>query len=177
VSRAADRSCAAGLDPLAEHLRDREQLRQSGLLRVVGPDTAIEMIRDFIADVPITHFYSWTLPPGLPPKWAESHLELFASKVIPAFRWRDALPWTPIETPFGFGSTADEVLYGVDLDGKHGHRDGRGASGMAIEDRLRADRSRIHTPLGRTSAAESRRMRWIPPMPSASGRSRSSSTV
>ena len=30
--------------------------------------------------------YSWTLPPGLPPLWAQTHLELFASKVIPAFR-------------------------------------------------------------------------------------------
>ena len=29
---------------------------------------------------------SWTLPPGLPPRWAQRHLELFASKVIPAFR-------------------------------------------------------------------------------------------
>ena len=26
------------------------------------------------------------LPPGLPPRWAQPHLELFASKVIPAFR-------------------------------------------------------------------------------------------
>jgi hypothetical protein len=27
------------------------------------------------------------LPPGLPPRWAQTHLELFASKVIPAFRY------------------------------------------------------------------------------------------
>jgi probable F420-dependent oxidoreductase len=77
---------AAGLSPLSEHLRDREQLRQSGLLQVVDPDTAIKLIRDFANNVPITHFYSWTLPPGLPPRWAQTHLELFASKVIPAFR-------------------------------------------------------------------------------------------
>ena len=77
---------AAGLSPLSEHLRDREQLRQSGLLQVVDPDTAISMIRDFTNNVPITHFYSWTLPPGLPPQWAQTHLELFASEVIPAFR-------------------------------------------------------------------------------------------
>jgi len=44
------------------------------------------MIRNFSDDVPLTHFYSWTLPPGLPPRWAQTHLELFASKVIPAFR-------------------------------------------------------------------------------------------
>jgi len=77
---------AAGLQPLAAHLGDREQLRQSGLLNVVDPDTAISMIRNFAENVPITHFYSWTLPPGLPPRWAQTHLELFASKVIPAFR-------------------------------------------------------------------------------------------
>jgi probable F420-dependent oxidoreductase len=77
---------AAGLGPLSEYLRDREQLRQSGLLQVADPDAAIKMIRDFTNNVPITHFYSWTLPPGLPPRWAQTHLELFASKVIPAFR-------------------------------------------------------------------------------------------
>lgn len=77
---------AAGLQPLAPHLGDREQLRQSGLLQVVDPETAIRMIREFADSVPITHFYSWTLPPGLPPRWAQRHLELFASKVIPAFR-------------------------------------------------------------------------------------------
>lgn len=77
---------AAGLNPLSEHLRDREQLRQSGLLQVVTPDAAIRMIADFASNVPITHFYSWTLPPGLSPRWAQAHLELFAAKVIPAFR-------------------------------------------------------------------------------------------
>jgi alkanesulfonate monooxygenase SsuD/methylene tetrahydromethanopterin reductase-like flavin-dependent oxidoreductase (luciferase family) len=77
---------AAGLQPLSEHLQDHEQLRKSGLLQVLSPDAAIKMIRDFASNVPITHFYSWTLPPGLPPRWAQAHLELFASKVIPAFR-------------------------------------------------------------------------------------------
>ena len=76
---------AAGLSPLSEHLRDREQLRKSGLLQVVDPDGAIKLIRDFATNVPITHFYSWTIPPGLPPRWAQTHLEVFASKVIPAF--------------------------------------------------------------------------------------------
>jgi probable F420-dependent oxidoreductase len=77
---------AAGLQPLSEQLRDREQLRQSGLLKVVDPGTAISMIRNFRDAVPLTHFYSWTLPPGLPPRWAQTHLELFAANVIPAFR-------------------------------------------------------------------------------------------
>jgi hypothetical protein len=77
---------AGGLEPLAPHLGNHEALKQSGLLQVVDPDTAIGMIRDFVETVPITHFYSWTLPPGLPPRWAQTHLKLFASKVIPAFR-------------------------------------------------------------------------------------------
>ncbi len=77
---------AAGLQPLAPHLSDREALRKSGLLQVVDPNTAISMIRRFADVVPLTHFYSWTLPPGLPPRWAQRHLELFTSKVIPAFR-------------------------------------------------------------------------------------------
>jgi hypothetical protein len=46
------------------------------LIQVVDPDTAIGMIRDFTNNVSITHFYSWP----------QTHLELFASKVIPAFR-------------------------------------------------------------------------------------------
>jgi alkanesulfonate monooxygenase SsuD/methylene tetrahydromethanopterin reductase-like flavin-dependent oxidoreductase (luciferase family) len=77
---------AAGLAPLSEPLGAREQLRKSGLLQVVDPDGAIKVIRELTGNVPVTHFYSWTLPPGLPPRWAEEHLELFASKVIPAFR-------------------------------------------------------------------------------------------
>ena len=76
----------AGHMPNPVYLRDREHLRQSGVLKVVEPDTAITMIREYISNVPITHYYSWTLPPGLPPRWAQPHLELFASKVIPAFR-------------------------------------------------------------------------------------------
>jgi len=51
------------------YLRDRERLRQSGLLKVGEPDTAITMSREYIRNVPVTHYYSWTLPPGLPPRW------------------------------------------------------------------------------------------------------------
>ena len=77
---------AAGLSALSEHLSDREHLRKSGFPQVVEPEEAVKVIRDFANIVPISHFHSWTLPPGLPPRWDQSHLELFASKVIPAFR-------------------------------------------------------------------------------------------
>ena len=66
--------------------KDRSELRKLGILNVVDVNTAIAMIRDYAAEVPLTHYYSWTLPPGLPPGWVQPHLELFASKVIPAFR-------------------------------------------------------------------------------------------
>jgi hypothetical protein len=67
------------------YLRDREGLRKSNQLLVVDPEKAIKLIRDYISAVPITHYYSWTLPPGLPPSWVQPHLELFASKVTLAF--------------------------------------------------------------------------------------------
>lgn len=66
--------------------RTHEDLRKTGLLQVVGVDTCIEMIRDYINEMGLTHFYTWTIPPGLPASWAQPHLELFAEKVIPAFR-------------------------------------------------------------------------------------------
>jgi alkanesulfonate monooxygenase SsuD/methylene tetrahydromethanopterin reductase-like flavin-dependent oxidoreductase (luciferase family) len=69
-----------------ELIRDRAQLKAGGALRVADPETCIRMIREIIADVPLTHYLSWTLPPGLPAKWAAPHIELFAKKVIPAFR-------------------------------------------------------------------------------------------
>lgn len=72
--------------PTLSYLRDRDGLRKSGQFLVVDPDAAVKMIRDYVSNVPLTHYYSWTLPPGLPPAWIQPHLELFASKVIPAFR-------------------------------------------------------------------------------------------
>ncbi|HEY6394806.1 MAG TPA: LLM class flavin-dependent oxidoreductase, partial [Candidatus Binataceae bacterium] len=70
----------------AQRIRDRDHLKSSGTLRVADPDTCISMIREITSEVPLTHYLSWTLPPGLPPKWAAAHVELFARKVIPAFR-------------------------------------------------------------------------------------------
>ncbi len=81
----AEWSAKAGM-PLIPPIRDRAHLRELGILNVVDVDTCIKMIRDCVAQVPLTHFYSWTLPPRLPAGWVQPHLELFASKVIPAFR-------------------------------------------------------------------------------------------
>jgi probable F420-dependent oxidoreductase len=60
---------AAGLNPLSGDLRDRQQLRQSGLLQVVEPGTAIKMIQDFANSVPLTisipgHYHLGCRPGG-----------------------------------------------------------------------------------------------------------------
>lgn len=75
----------AGME-LFPHIRDRAHLRETGLLTVADPDGCVQIIRDCLAEAPLTNFYAWTLPPGLPTSWVQPHLELFASQVIPAFR-------------------------------------------------------------------------------------------
>jgi alkanesulfonate monooxygenase SsuD/methylene tetrahydromethanopterin reductase-like flavin-dependent oxidoreductase (luciferase family) len=76
----------ANMDIVYERVRDKEHLRKMGRLNIVDVDTCISMIKEHISDVPISHFLNFAIPPGLPPRWAEPHLELFAKKVIPAFR-------------------------------------------------------------------------------------------
>jgi alkanesulfonate monooxygenase SsuD/methylene tetrahydromethanopterin reductase-like flavin-dependent oxidoreductase (luciferase family) len=72
--------------PLLPPIRDEAHLRELGILNIVDVDTCIAMIRGLAAAVPLTHYYSFTLPPGLPASWIQPHLELFADKVMPAFR-------------------------------------------------------------------------------------------
>ena len=85
VNAYAEWSEKAGM-PMFPKLPDTDALRESGLFQVVDVDTCIQMIRDYALETPLTHYYSWTLPPGLPASWIQPHLELFTSKVIPAFR-------------------------------------------------------------------------------------------
>jgi len=67
-------------------LPDEAALKASGILNIVTPETAVQMIKDYVAEVPIQRFYTWTLPPGYPVKKMNEHLELFATKVMPHFR-------------------------------------------------------------------------------------------
>ncbi|MBP1685876.1 MAG: luciferase-like protein [Deltaproteobacteria bacterium] len=60
-------------------------LRSEGV-QVVSPAQAIDIIARYIEATQITRWYSWTLPPGLPPEWADEHIELMAKEVMPAFR-------------------------------------------------------------------------------------------
>lgn len=85
VNQYAEWAEKAGM-ALFPHIRDRAHLRETGLLTVADPDGCIKIIQECLAEAPLTHFYAWTLPPGLPPSWVQPHLELFVNKVIPAFR-------------------------------------------------------------------------------------------
>ncbi len=67
-------------------LPDEAALKASGILNIVTPETAVRMITDYVAEVPIRRFYTWTIPPGYPVKKMNEHLELFATKVMPHFR-------------------------------------------------------------------------------------------
>jgi len=71
---------------LFPHMPDEAALKASGILNIVTPETAVQLIKDCVAEVPIQRFYTWTLPPGYPVKKMNEHLELFAAKVIPHFR-------------------------------------------------------------------------------------------
>jgi len=75
----------AGQD-LFPHLEDEAALKASGILNIVTPESAVQMIKDYIAAVPIQRFYTWTIPPGYPVSKMNEHLELFATKVMPHFR-------------------------------------------------------------------------------------------
>ena len=72
--------------PILPHIQDEAHLKATGIFNVVDVDTCIAMLRGFADAVPLTHYYAFVVPPGMPPSWAQPHLELFADKVIPAFR-------------------------------------------------------------------------------------------
>ena len=72
--------------PLAPHLNDREALKQSGLLQVVDPDTAIQTIRNLADTVPITHFLLLDLATGAAATLGTDAPGAIRPKVIPAFR-------------------------------------------------------------------------------------------
>jgi alkanesulfonate monooxygenase SsuD/methylene tetrahydromethanopterin reductase-like flavin-dependent oxidoreductase (luciferase family) len=62
-----------------------DQLRAAGA-QVVTPEQAIEVIARAAREKHLSRWYSWTVPPGLPPEWADEHIELMAKEVFPAFR-------------------------------------------------------------------------------------------
>ncbi|MBX9638565.1 MAG: LLM class flavin-dependent oxidoreductase [Mycobacteriaceae bacterium] len=84
INRYATWTKDAGLN-FVQPAHDRAALEQQGCL-IVTPEQANEILTNFIDDNELTRFYSWTLPPGLPPEWSDEHVELFATEVAPNFR-------------------------------------------------------------------------------------------
>jgi len=70
-----------GMQPM-----DFETFKKSGAVRVLTPEAAVDFLRHRLAAAPTMESFCMTVPPGLPlPKFAK-YAELFARKVIPAFR-------------------------------------------------------------------------------------------
>lgn len=75
----------AGWEEYSRRLGADTDLPGRGVL-VVSPAQATDIIRKYVDEMRVNRWYSWTLPPGLPPEWADEHIELMAQEVIPAFR-------------------------------------------------------------------------------------------
>jgi alkanesulfonate monooxygenase SsuD/methylene tetrahydromethanopterin reductase-like flavin-dependent oxidoreductase (luciferase family) len=63
----------------------RADLEASGCF-IATPDRACGIVERFVEENQLTHLFSWTIPPGLPPEWSDEHVELMAREVIPKFR-------------------------------------------------------------------------------------------
>ena len=64
---------------------DVEELRRSGMEKVMTPDEAIPHLRGLFAQAPVDSFFM-KMPTGMPFDRFAPYVELFASKVLPAFR-------------------------------------------------------------------------------------------
>lgn len=62
-----------------------EAFKASGILKVLTPTQAVDMFNTMLTKAPVEHFMMMA-PPGLPPAKFAPYAELFAQKVIPAFR-------------------------------------------------------------------------------------------
>ena len=65
---------------------DFEAFKKSGAVRVLTPEAAIEFLRGRLDAAPTMESFCMTVPPGLPLPTFAKYAELFAKKVIPAFR-------------------------------------------------------------------------------------------
>jgi hypothetical protein len=85
-------------------------LKASGLLQVATPERAAELIDEYAAATGIERYYTWTIPPGVPVRRMDEHLELFATHVMPRFRWR--APAARCRSPTGTCAWFDERVAG-----------------------------------------------------------------
>ncbi|HEX4209663.1 MAG TPA: LLM class flavin-dependent oxidoreductase [Candidatus Binataceae bacterium] len=67
------------------HFENAEALLASGLANVVTPDSAIKLINERIAQVPVEMYTMMLSPPGIDLSLVRASLELFAKKVLPHF--------------------------------------------------------------------------------------------
>ncbi|HZP46879.1 MAG TPA: LLM class flavin-dependent oxidoreductase [Candidatus Binataceae bacterium] len=72
-----------GLWPM---IKDAEHLRSLGLVNFLTPDDAVAHIRRRVAEVPIELYTMMLAPPAVDMKLVRESLELFAAKVMPAFK-------------------------------------------------------------------------------------------
>jgi alkanesulfonate monooxygenase SsuD/methylene tetrahydromethanopterin reductase-like flavin-dependent oxidoreductase (luciferase family) len=64
---------------------DLERFKASGILQILTPEAAIEMLRGLQQRMPLDH-YMMMLPPGMPAERFIHYAEIFAKDVAPAFR-------------------------------------------------------------------------------------------
>ena len=67
-------------------ISNAEQLRELGILQVVSPAEACDLIGSYTETTGIERYYTWTVPPGFPVPEMNDNLALFATEVMPHFR-------------------------------------------------------------------------------------------
>jgi probable F420-dependent oxidoreductase len=67
-------------------LNSAQELRTRGLVNILSPEAAVELIKRQTAEVPVEMFTFMLSPPGVKLSQVAPHLELFANKVMPHFR-------------------------------------------------------------------------------------------
>jgi probable F420-dependent oxidoreductase len=63
-----------------------QQLVELGILNIVSPLQAVDMIGAYVEATGIERYYTWTVPPGMPEGQMNEYLQLFAEDVMPKFR-------------------------------------------------------------------------------------------
>jgi hypothetical protein len=61
-------------------------LADLGILSVVTPAQAVDMIGSYVEATGIERYYTWTVPPGMEESRMNEYLQLFAEEVMPRFR-------------------------------------------------------------------------------------------
>jgi probable F420-dependent oxidoreductase len=71
---------------LFPEVTDPAQLAEMGILSVVTPAEATDMIGAYAEATGIERYYTWTVPPGMQESAMDEYLQLFAEEVMPHFR-------------------------------------------------------------------------------------------